>query len=61
LELGKTGAGEKNKVVKMVLMYTFLHLQNRWLVLVLCLAADKDIIDYLKYNLRSKCLQKLYQ
>jgi glycine C-acetyltransferase len=38
-------------------MYTFLLLQSRWLILCF-VAADKDIIDYLKYNLRSQMFAK---
>jgi glycine C-acetyltransferase len=32
-------------------------LQNQWLTLVLY-TADKDVIDYLKYNLRSQMFAK---
>jgi glycine C-acetyltransferase len=35
-------------------------LQNQWLTLVHC-STDKDIIDYLKYNLRSQMFAKALQ
>jgi glycine C-acetyltransferase len=56
--LGKTGAGagEEQDCQDGIDVY-FSFLQSRWLILVL-LAADKDIIDYLKYNLRSQMFAK---
>jgi glycine C-acetyltransferase len=55
--LGKTGAGAGEEQVVKILMYISLLLQNRWLYGAF-VAADKDIIDYLKYNLRSQMFAK---
>jgi glycine C-acetyltransferase len=48
----------RSKVVKMELMCIFRLLQNRWRSIGAFIAADKDIIDYLKYNLRSQMFAK---
>ena len=42
---------EKSKVFKMILMFILQLLQNQWQDTGAFIAADQEIIDYLKYNL----------
>ena len=48
----------RSRVFRTISMYILPLLPSRWLAIGAFLAADKEIIDYLKYNLRSQMFAK---
>ena len=51
----------RNKVYRTPSIFIFLRSQNQWHRSALLLAGEKNIIDYIRYNIRRRFLPRAYQ